>query len=546
MRRLLLTGSFILFVAILSAQEPVKGTRKQLIQEILTLRKENSELKLMIDQNSIGLYDTVSTTDTLNWSGVFDYFESEEEPFVGSTDSLLSAFYLQRSLHLNIEDDFLDLDNISFVADLPDSVYIQRLKALNSFINLPYNDIVKNRIVYYTQKMPKQIATILGLSAYYMPIFEEIFDYHDMPLELKALAIIESALNPTAVSRAKARGMWQFMHRTALEYKLQITSFVDERYDPILSGHAAARYLKDAYAVFGDWALAISSYNCGFGNVDKAIRRAGSRAFWDIYPYLPKETRGYVPAFVAALYTLTYYKEHGIRPLPIEMPAHIDTFHVTQRVHFSQIAEITGISVDELRDLNPQYIRDIIPGKPFILRLPYPYTSLFAEKEQEIYTYNENAYFNSILLGQSNPQPSTSRAQTTHTVKAGETLGGIAQKYRVKTSDLQYWNNIKGTLIRPGQKLAIFSGQAVASTPTTTTKPSTTSSTTSPATSSAAKSSTTSSQSATYQWHTIQKGDTLWEIAKKYSISLNDLLSLNGLNANSKIIAGKKLKIKAL
>ena len=370
-----------------------------------------------------------------------------------------------------------------------------------------------------------------------MPIFEEIFDQYDLPLELKVMAIIESALNPTAVSRAKARGMWQFMLQAARQYDLTINSYVDERYDPIASGHAAAKYLQDSYIIFGDWPLAIASYNCGVGNVNKAIRRANSRAFWDVYPYLPRETRGYVPAFVAALYTLTYYKDHGIKPLRIEMPTHVDTFHVARKVHFEQIAEITGISVDELRDLNPQYLHDVIPGAPYILRLPHHYTPLFAEKEQEIYTFKENIYFNPVLLAQSTSQSAANRTQLVHTVKSGETLGGIALRYRVKVSDLQYWNNIKGTLIRPGQRLAIYSGQAPAS--------SATSNTTTTASSSTAAT-TNNQNSSTYQWHTIKKGDTLWDIARNYNVSLNDLMALNGLNKNSKIIVGNRLKIKAL
>ena len=439
----------------LSAQEKVSGSRKQLIQEILMLRKELANVKTMIELEAFTLSDTIFNNDTLNYGGFFvdDTNKFESEYVSMNTDSLLSIFYLQRSLHHNSQDFFLDIDSLSIVSDLPDSVYISRLSALNSFITIPYNSTVRTNIIYYTQKM-QRMPTILGLATYYMPIFEEIFDQYDMPLELKAVAIIESALNPTAVSRAKARGMWQFMTTAAKQYGLTITSYVDERYDPIASGHAAAKYLKESYEIYGDWALAISSYNCGPGNVNKAIRRAGSSAFWDIYPYLPRETRGYVPSFVAALYTLTYYKEHGIKPLRIEMPTHIDTFHVAQRVHFEQIAEFTGISVDELRDFNPQYIRDVIPGRPFILRLPHIYSPAFVDHEQEIYTYNANTYFNPILVAQ-NTNVIASRNAIVHTVKSGETLGGIALKYRVKVADIQKWNNLKGTLIRTGQKLKI-------------------------------------------------------------------------------------------
>ena len=615
MKKYLLTIPILLLLSSsMIAQEMVSGTRKQLIQEILLLRQEVSDLKTSIELNNIPLSDTITLNDTLNYGGIFVDFDDFLDPaeIQMNTDSLLSLFYLQRSLHHNSQDEFFDIDSINVVADLPDSVYISRLTALNSLITLPYNHIVRNSIVLYTQKMqPQKISTILGLASYYMPIFEEIFDQHDMPLELKAVAIIESALNPTAVSRAKARGMWQFMTASAKQYNLTITSYVDERYDPITSGHAAAKYLQDAYTIFGDWALAISSYNCGAGNVNKAIRRAGSRAFWDIYPYLPRETRGYVPAFVAALYTLSYYKDHGIKPLRIEMPTHVDTFHVSKMLHFEQIAEFTGISVDEIRDLNPQYIRDVIPGKPFILRLPHNYTPLFVENEQEIYSFKETTYFNPIQLAQ-NTSTSTERNQTVHTVRSGETLGAIALRYRVKVADIQYWNSLKGTTIRVGQRLAIYSGQTPATTPTTTVSASSntantsrsssttggermihevksgetlgliaqryrvtvanlqswnnirgttirvgqkltvysrsgaTSSSSSTVTTNATTAANSASNNNSFQWHTVKKGDTLWDIAQTYGVSLNDLLALNGLNRSSKIIIGNQLKIKSL
>ena len=541
MKKRFLIPFLLLSVIQLTAQEKVTGSRKQLIREILSLRKELSDLKMLIDLNTIPLSDTITTLDTLNFGRLYvDYIDMEDIPI--NTDSLLSIFYLQRSLHHNMPDDFFDFDNENIEADLPDSVYIRRLAALNSIITLPYNNVVRNSIVHYTQKMPVRIATILGLATYYMPIFEEIFDQYDLPLELTVVAIIESALNPIAVSRAKARGMWQFMLTAARQYDLTINSYVDERYDPIASGHAAAKYLKDAYIVFGDWTLAIASYNCGSGNVNKAIRRAGSRTFWDVYPYLPKETRGYVPAFVAALYTLTYYKEHGIKPMRVIMPAHVDTFHVSTRVHFEQIAELTGISVDELRDFNPQYLHDVIPGRPYILRLPHQYTPFFTAKEQEIYTYKENEYFNPVLLAQTTTQTAANRTQLVHTVKSGETLGGIAIRYRVKVSDLQYWNNIKGSMIRIGQKLVIYSGQP----PTRTSATSSSTASVSSVSTSSSRNTSANNQNVTYQWHTIKKGDTLWSIAQHYGISLNDLLALNSLNRNSTIIAGKRLKIKAL
>ena len=236
------------------------------------------------------------------------------------SDSLLNLWYLHKKTFDHSEEEY-NMDSVVFTSNVPDEVYIDRIKKMNSFITLPYNDIVRNYIILYSEKMPTKMSSILGLSKYYMPIFDEVFDRYNMPEELKAMAVIESALNPLAVSRAGAKGMWQFMYSTAKIYGLTINSFVDERLDPVKSAEAAARYLKDSYEIFGDWNLAIASYNCGAGNVNKAIRRSGGkRAFWDIWPYLPRETRGYVPAFVGALYTRTYYKEHGIRPDTVQMP----------------------------------------------------------------------------------------------------------------------------------------------------------------------------------------------------------------------------------
>ena len=291
------------------------------------LVKENRELSMLVDSLTaeIGKYRTeIREKDSLTAEILEIYEENEDKNVLGLspeeytpevTDSLLNLWYLHKKMST---EDFVpeyDMDTVRFESNVPDSVYIQRLKAMNSFIDLPYNSIVRNYIILYSEKMSGSMPELLGLCSYYMPIFEEIFNEHDMPEELKALAVIESALNPTAVSRAGAKGMWQFMYSTAKLYGLTIDSFVDERFDPVKSAHAVAAYLEDAYNIFGDWNLAIASYNCGAGNVNKAIRRSGGRrAFWDIYPYLPRETSGYVPAFVGALYTMTYYKEHGIVP----------------------------------------------------------------------------------------------------------------------------------------------------------------------------------------------------------------------------------------
>lgn len=509
--------------------------RKSLLRERDSLRQANEALILELDslyQIYAELeYESIQEADSINlgimaMDGI-DHLQISDTAAAVSRDSLLSLWYQQRDLNL-MDVEPSDIDTIEMVSDIPDSVYISRLQKLNPYISVPYNRIIRNHIVYYTQKMPEKMERILGLSAYYIPIFEEIFDQYDMPLELTAMAVIESALNPKAVSRARAKGMWQFMYSTAKRYGLTINSYVDERFDPIASAHAAARYLRDSYLIFGDWTLAIASYNCGAGNVNKAIRRSGgSKDFWEIYPYLPRETRGYVPSFFAALYAMRYYKEHNLTPEHIPMPPHTDTIKVNKMLHFEQIAHYTGASIEELRTHNPQYLHDIIPGteKEYILQLPYQFTGAFIDHENEIYAYNDSVYFSPAALKQI--QQSAEPSKIIHRVKRGETLSHIALRYGVSVKNIQRWNGI-GTRIREGQRLAIYTkGNG-------------------PATSSSSSSGkVNTSVSNGYVMYTVRSGDNLWNIAKKFSgVSVNDLQRLNGLSKNSKIYPGKKLKIK--
>ena len=532
-----------------------RPSRSTLEQEIQLLRNTVDSLRNEIELGSIPISDTVSTNDTIN-PGNLEFFEGEDLITPESTDSLLNLWYVQKNLKLDVES-AVNLEIANFTSDTPDSVIIARLKAINSFIPLPYNNIIKNHIIFYTQRIPNKIDLILGLSGFYLPIFEEILDEYDMPKELKVMAIIESALNPRATSRVNAKGMWQFMYRTALQYNLEINSYVDERLDPVKSAHAAAKYLKDAYTIFGDWSLAIASYNCGAGNVNKAIRRAGgSRDFWTIYPYLPRETRGYVPSFVAALYTLTYYKDHGIQPRQIAMPAHVDTFEIRKPLHFGQVAELTGIPKEELADLNPQYVKEIVPGngnKSYLLRIPYNYTNAFVDNEQLIYSYKDSIFFNPIVYNES--KSITQSTTITHKVRSGETLGRIAMKYGVKLSDLQRWNKVKSN-IRIGQRLVIHKNVSVSSSASSSNstasekKIASTATVDSQASGSEVKASNTESNPAKkggYLMYTIKKGDTLWEISRKFEgVSLNDIMKLNGFTKKSKIMPGKKIKIREI
>ena len=379
----------------------------------------------------------------------------------GSQSDSLMAWYLHRASR-NAGREQYNMDSVRFTTDVPDSVLMRRLRDMNSFISLPYNETVKNYMILYSEKMPRKMAEILGLSEYYMPIFEETFRRYDLPLELKYVAIIESAMNPRAESRVGAKGIWQFMYRTGLGYGLRIDSYIDERMDPIASADAAARYFRDAYRIFGDWALAISAYNCGSGNVNKAIKRAdGKRDFWSIYEFLPRETRGYVPAMVGAMYACRYATEYGLRPDPKALPVYVDTFRIGRNLHFAQISEVLGIPIDDIRDLNPQYHKDIVPGEGNVLRLPFNYTSQFLEMQDSIYRYKAETMFAARIqdgreVVQGRPVPtSKGTSWVYYKVKSGDNLGKIAKKYHTTVKQLKSWNNLKSDMIREGQRLKV-------------------------------------------------------------------------------------------
>ena len=460
------------------------------------------------------------------------------------SDSLLHIWYAQKLVTAEEDFDIEGIDTAAFKSNVPDSVYIQRLEQMNSFITLPYNDIVKNHIIRYSEKMPATMGKIMGLCEYYMPIFQETFDRHNLPEELKAMAVIESALNPTAVSRAGAKGMWQFMYQTAKMYGLHIDSFVDERLDPVKSADAAARYLKDAYEIFGDWNLAIASYNCGAGNVNKAIRRSGSRKFWDLWPFLPRETRGYGPAFVGALYTMRFYKEHGIKPEALAMPPHVDTFHINRMLHLKQVSELTGAPLEDLKNLNPQYKHEIIPGneREYILRIPYQYTNAFIDYEDSLYTHKADVYFNPTTIKKIKDGGDGERI--VYKVKSGDYLGRIATKYRVSVNQIKRWNNLKSNNIRVGQRLIIYrGGKAPASSSSTASSAAKPAAPATKPTQATAKPESTPVASGDYIIYTVKDGDSFYSIAKNYpGVSAQNIMDFNGIDS-SKIRPGMKIKI---
>ncbi len=487
-----------------------------------------------------------------------------------------------------------------FVPDYPDSVVIARLADLNreTIVEITYNKAVKNYINAYAKNRRGVASRVLGLAEVYFPLFEEYLDKYDMPLELKYLAVVESALNPTANSRAGAKGLWQFMYGTGKLYGLKVNSLVDDRFDPIKSTDAACRHLKDLYDIYGNWSLALAAYNSGAGNVNKAIRRAGgTKSYWAVWPFLPRETRGYVPAFIAVAYIMNYAAEYNLYPVhPGIFHQQIDTVIVNDVLSFDQISEFLGIPEEEVRFLNPAYKAGIIPStkdQKYVLRLPFDYVTEFVEHEQELYGYKtargiekekllaeikkaqernihvvrsgenlgliaqryrcsvnnlkswNNLRSNTIFPGQklvvyapgytsSGSSSSSSTAKTKdvsglekgyHKVKSGENLGLIANKYDCSVADLKSWNNLKGNTIQPNQKLIVYApGKAESN--------------------KEVSSVSGNNKGNSYVYHTVRKGDTLWDIAKLYEgVSVEQIKKLNNIQNSKNLKPGQKLKV---
>ena len=534
----------LIFTGVNTDAKQKNEDKKKLSEENLRLKEVIDSLKMELDRyraeldssDSLAAAMMAAYGESIEMGDEGIAIENEEEPIeytVETSDSLLNIWYAQKLISEDID---VDMDSVKFQSNVPDEVYIERIRKMNSFITLPYNDIVKNYIIKYSEKMPERMAHMLGLCNYYMPIFEEILNKYDMPEELKAMAIIESAMNPLAVSRVGAKGMWQFMYGTAKIYGLHIDSFVDERLDPIKAADAAARYLQDAYEIFGDWNLAIASYNCGAGNVNRAIRRSGgSRAFWDIYPYLPRETRGYVPAFVGALYTMTYYKEHGIKPEAVEMPAHVDTFRINKMLHLRQVSDLTGAPLEELKNLKPQYMHEIIPGnaREHILRIPYNYSNSFIDHEDSMYVHKAEEYFNPVTIKKI--KDGGTGEMIVYRVKSGDYLGRIASRHGCTVTQIKRWNNLKSNDIRVGQRLTIYrGGKAPASASSSTASTSSSSSSTTAA--------STSSAPANATTYIVKSGDVLGKIAERHGCTVAQLKAWNNLTSNN-IRIGQKLVV---
>jgi len=349
-----------------------------------------------------------------------------------------------------------------------DDVYRDRLSRMATIIPMDYNPIVRNCISIYADRRRELVRYVMAMADLYFPLFEQVLDQYDLPLELKYLAIIESNLNPRAYSRAGAAGIWQFMLPTGKLFGLEINSLIDQRLDPIASTHAACKYFKQMYATFGDWYLVLASYNCGPGNVNKAIRRAGGRTnFWEIYPYLPRETRSYVPFFIAATYIMTYHCEHNICPMRTSLSVATDTVMVDRLMHLRQVADVLNVDIEMLRTFNPQYKREIIPGhiKPCVLKLPVAATYAYIDKKDTISAYRADELLAAYLpkrytessSDDQEDKPSEPKTEMIrYTVKSGENLYTIANKYGVTAQNIRKWNNLLTNRVPRGKRLTIY------------------------------------------------------------------------------------------
>ena len=436
---------------------------KKFIISAALLFASNVAIQAQIEEDYEDDEDEITVTDNNGQEEVIEFPEA-------------MTFELDSLLNLYMSKNYLDEDNDCRMKDVnpvfEKEVFLERLKRIPSIIEMPYNEVVQKFIDRYSGRLRHSVSYMLGASNFYMPIFEEALETYGLPLELKYLPVIESALNPKAVSRVGATGLWQFMLATGKRYGLEVNSLVDERRDPIKASYAAANYLSDLYKVFGDWNLVIAAYNCGPDQINKAIHRSkGSKDYWQIYPYLPKETRGYVPAFIAANYIMTYYCEHNICPMTTRLPAKTDTVMVGRNVHLEQIASVCNIDIEQLRTLNPAYRRDIVPGatKLSAVRLPQTEVGKFIDLEDSIYAYNAEVLFSKRTTVEVNDDvPTYTRKSSSKrsrkkarsrgrnvTVKSGQTLSEIAKRNGTTVSKLRRLNGIKGSNIRAGKKLRV-------------------------------------------------------------------------------------------
>ncbi len=486
-------------------------------------------------------------------------FETNSD-IIENLDSLVNDWYLRSYAFEGDSIDWYETDSLVITGqELDDSLIIDRLGKIPAIFDLSYNDFVRNYINVYTGKKNAQVKRMLALSEYYFPMIEEALDLYELPMELKYLTIIESALNIRARSRAGAAGLWQFMYRTGKSYGLEINSYVDERYDPYKSTYAAMKFLKNLYSIYGDWTLVIAAYNCGPGNVNKAIRRSGGKKnYWEIYYHLPRETRGYVPAFIAATYVMNYYQDHNITPLEKTLPLAVDTILVNKTLHFEQVSNVLNIDKELLRELNPQFKKDIIPAtkNSFAFVLPFEFTGKFIELEDSIFNYKSEVYTKKTVIAKVDAKASKSsnykydppkidgKTKLFYTVKSGDNLGFIADWYGINISDLKYWNDLRRNFIKAGQKLVVYVDENEKSKyEKISTLPFEEKQQTIGKTTTAAPEEIELDDNFVY--YTVKSGDNLWTIAKKYpGVSDADLMKLNNISNTRRLSLGQIIKIK--
>jgi membrane-bound lytic murein transglycosylase D len=423
----------------------------------------------------------------------------------------------------------------------PDSVYIARLNKLNkeTIIDIEANEDMLTVIKYFVRKRRKFTALCLGRSKLFFPMYEEYLDAHNIPLELKYLSVIESGLRPTAKSRVGASGLWQFMYRTGRMYGLQNDSYIDERNDPEKATDAACKYLKFLYGMYGDWSIALAAYNAGPGNVNKAIRRSGGQMnYWDLRPFLPKETQMYVPNFIAMLYMMNYYPEHNIVPFEPKVYNHeVDTICLNKTVRISYMDSIIGMSEEDFRYLNPTFKTDIIPesDQPMCITLPLDKIALFLENEEDIYGYEDR-------LDSLNMSFVTLEKKKIHYVKPEETMAEIGAKYNVTITDIKKWNGLRYTKIYPGQKLTIMIPERkyVEKTEVVDVKKSSSNS------SSSSSSKVSYSYDGKYKYYTLQNGESLWTVSQKLGIPFARIQELNRDLDPKRMQPGDKIRIKKI
>lgn len=484
-----------------------------------TIRLPEQDFFTLLDSDDVEFANRIPIHKFIKDSSVFALFD---DPDAAVIDSLWQKELFTSSLYNDIRDSLLNQEYNEVVYDeLPTDTLVMRLQRLNEKtpFNIEYNPLLENVIKSYLKRNKQSMERLMALGTYYFPLFEQKLDKHNIPLEIKYLAIVESALNPRARSRVGATGLWQFMYATGKMHGLEISSYVDERMDPVMATEAAAEYLSTLYRVFEDWDLVLASYNSGPGNVSKAIRRSGgSTDYWNLRPYLPRETAGYVPAFLATLYIFEYAEEHGFQPpSPNITYFETDTIHPKKLLTFDHISKVTGVEKELLQFLNPSYKLDVIPhvaDENYSLRLPRGKSGLFVNNEEAIYGYAE-ALKNEV------PENVPSDERIRYRVKRGDYLGRIAENHGVGVSEIKEWNGLRSNRLRIGQRLTIYPRKSVAS----------------------PNSVSSQDNVSSPRIYTVKHGDSLWSISKKFpGLTVQQIKDLNNMRG-SRLKPGMKLKL---